>query len=223
MPPVRVLRLGDPAPAVTLPGVNRPGTFALNDSREHRAVFIGLFRGLHCPFCRRQIVRLSSVQSQLATNDVETLAVINTPLDRARLYFQYRPTSVTLLADPHAESHRAFGVPAIEFASAGEGRWPVGVPFEQFASALVNPTGELPRPSSPFDANTMLNARDGFELTPVDEQVFVSHGTQLVGHFLVDRAGIIRWTHKEAPDGPSQIGQLPSAEEILVAIQTLRR
>ena len=216
----RMLKPGDPAPAVTLPAVNRPGAFSLNDCRGHRAIFVGLFRGLHCPFCRRQIVRLANLQQQLVPEDIETVAVINTPLDRARLYFEFRPTSVILLADPSAESHRAFGVPAMEFASEGRGEWPVGVSFEQFTSARVNPTGELPAPVSPFDGNALLNAMDHFELTAVDEHVFANHGTQLVGHFLIDDSGTICWTYQDAPEGPSQIGVLPTAE-IVAAVRRL--
>jgi peroxiredoxin len=217
----RMLKPGDAAPAVTLPAVNRPGAFSLNDSRGHRALFVGLFRGLHCPFCRRQIVRLSTLQPQLAQADIEMVAVINTPLDRARLYFEFRPTSVILLADPGAESHRAFRVPAIEFSSEGRGQWPFGASFEQFTLARVNPTGELPGPVTPFDANATLNAMDHFDVTAVDEAIFASHGTQLVGHFLIDRSGTICWTHQEAPEGPSQIGVLPTAEEIVAAARTL--
>ena len=58
---------------------------------------------------------------------------------------------------------------------------------------------------------------DGFELTPVDEQIFSTHGTQLVGHFLIDRSGIIRWTHMEAPTGPSEIGVLPKPDDLVGA------
>ena len=45
---------------------------------------------------------------------VESLAVVNTPTERARLYFRYHPMP-TLLApsDPERTSHRAFGLPEI--------------------------------------------------------------------------------------------------------------
>ena len=55
---------------------------------------------MHCPFCRRQIAQLGVVQPRLAAEGVETIAVVNTPLERARLYFRYRPTELLLLSDP---------------------------------------------------------------------------------------------------------------------------
>jgi peroxiredoxin len=33
----------------------QPGEVSLADYRGKRAVLLGFFRGLHCPFCRRQI------------------------------------------------------------------------------------------------------------------------------------------------------------------------
>ena len=38
---------GDPAPAFTLPAVNREGQVSLADYRGRTPVLIGLFRGLH--------------------------------------------------------------------------------------------------------------------------------------------------------------------------------
>lgn len=206
---------------MSLPAVNREGTVSLEDYRGHRAVLIGLFRGLHCPFCRRQLVQLSRARVGLAEAGVEILAVVNTPLDRARLYFEYRPAPFVVLADPAAASHCAFGVPAITFTSAESGQWPDGFPYSVFASTLVNPTGELGAPSTPFAVNAALNTMDGFQLTPVDEQIFAAHGTQLVGHFLIDRFGIIRWTNVEAPTGPSEIGVLPKADNLVIAARGL--
>ena len=84
----RPLRPGDPAPSVTLPAVNREGQVSLDDYRGHSPVLIALFRGLHCPFCRRQLVQLGTTQEKLKEVGVETMAVVNTPLERARLYFK---------------------------------------------------------------------------------------------------------------------------------------
>lgn len=214
----RALQPGDPAPVLTLPAVNRQGTISLEDYRGVRGVLIGLFRGLHCPFCRCQLVQLSRARTRLEEAGIDILAVVNTPLDRARMYFEYRPAPFVVLSDPEAASHRAFRVPAITFTAADSGQWPDSFPFRAFASTLVNPTGELAAPANPLDANTALNALDGFHLTPVDEQILATHGTQLVGHFLIDRSGIIRWTDIEAPGGPSGIGVLPKPDDLIAAV-----
>ena len=52
------VRPGDRAPEFTLAAANRDGTVSLGDYQPKRAVLLGLFRGLHCPFCRRQVFQL---------------------------------------------------------------------------------------------------------------------------------------------------------------------
>ena len=94
---------------------------------------------------------------------------------------------------------------------------PSVVPDESFAAVRVNPTGELPAPLHPMEANAVLNDRDGFVLTKVDEEVFSAHGTQLGGHFLIDRDGIVRWSTVEAEAGIAGLARFPSPAEILAA------
>src|SRR5512146_49486 len=140
------LRPGDPAPAFVLPAVNREGQVSLDDYRGRRPVLIALFRGLHCPFCRRQLVQLGTTQDKLKAMGVETMAVVNTPLERARLYFKYRPARVLLAADPEAATHRAFGAPdGVLVEDESQASWLLGTfTMGQLQASLVNPTGELP-------------------------------------------------------------------------------
>jgi hypothetical protein len=60
-----------------------------------------------------------------------------------------------------------------------------------------------------------LNGKDGFEVTDADQQIVAAHGTQLTGHFLVDRDGIVRWGQVEAPDRIGDLGKFPGDDEIL--------
>ena len=72
--------------------------------------------------------------------------MINTRVERARLYFRHRPSPVTLLSDPDCRTHRAFGVPRIEFIAEGSSQrpeWLHRTSTEQFQAARINPTGEL--------------------------------------------------------------------------------
>lgn len=221
----RPLQPGEPAPAFTLPAANREGTLSL-DSLRGRPFLIGFYRGLHCPFCRRQVLQLAGMEPALRAVGVETVAVINTQLDRASLYFRYRPTPVTLLCDPDCLTHQAFGVPHLEFLPDGDSRqpaWPYHASMVEFLAARINPTGELSAPAQPMEANTALNTRDGFELDDVDRAIFASHGTQLVGHFLVDAAGIVRWVQIEAVDGPNSLSIFPNAAQIIAAAGSLGR
>ncbi|WEX73908.1 redoxin domain-containing protein [Sinorhizobium numidicum] len=220
---IRSLQPGEPAPDFALPAANLEGTVSLASLRG-RPFLIGFFRGLHCPFCRRQLGQLSSLQPALRAAGVETMAVINTPVERARLYFRYKPTAVMLLCDPDCRTHRDFGVPRVDFLSSDSSErteWPSRATMAQFDAARVNPTGELDKPLQPMEANCVLNAKDGFELNEADKAIFAKHGTQLVGHFLVNAAGIIGWAQIEARDGPNDIGIFPTAIEILAVADSL--
>ena len=134
-------------------------------------------------------MQLDALQEKLRTASVETLAIVNTPLARARQYFEYRPTRILLAADPDLTTHRVFGLPKPE---------PTPELMQATQTLRINPTSELPEPLPPFEANDALNRKDGFQLTQVDEQILAASGTQLTGHFLIDRQGIVRWQHVEA-------------------------
>jgi peroxiredoxin len=217
-----LLRPGDPAPTFALPAVNREGQVSLDDYRGRSPVLVGLFRGLHCPFCRRQLVQLGTTQDKLKAVGVETMAVVNTPQARARLYFNYRPARVLLAADPEAATHRAFGVPAamiVEDESATS--WPQSATLGQLLAVKMNPTGELPAPQNPFAAMETLNKQEGFEPNEIDHQIAAAHGTQMTGHFLIDRDGIVRWLQIEAAERIGDLSKFPSDEEILGAARGL--
>jgi peroxiredoxin len=203
---------GDRAPDFTLPAANREGTVSLHDFLPKSAVLIGLFRGLHCPFCRRQVFQFGAQQQALADLGVATVAILNALPERARLYFSYHPTPVTLLADAEARTHRAFAVPAFQLDAAMAAA---------LAAVRINPTGELSEALPPLEANTALNTRDGFELTEADQTIVQVNPAQLAGHFLVDRGGIIRWARIEAEQGVGDIGKFPTPAEILSAARSL--
>jgi hypothetical protein len=71
-------------------------------------------------------------------------------------------------------------------------------------------------------ANEILNQKDGFELTATDEAIFAAHGTQLTGHFLVDRLGIVRWAQSEATAPPEELALMPSIPVMIAAARALR-
>jgi peroxiredoxin len=218
-----LLRPGDPAPDFALPAVNREGQVSLDDYRGRSPVLVALFRGLHCPFCRRQLVQLGTTQDKLKALGVETMAVVNTPLERARLYFKYRPARVLLAADPEAATHRAFRVPEGTLVeNESDASWARGtVTMGQMQAARINPTGELPEPQNPFVAMDTLNKRDGFEATEVDQQIAATHGMQLGGHFLIGRDGIVRWMQIEGLERLEDISKFPTDEEIVGAARGL--
>src|SRR2546430_2960010 len=111
------LQPGDRAPNVVLDAITRQGKIALEDFRGQSPILVGLFRGLHCPFCRRHLAAQTQLNAALREQGVESLAVVNTPIERARLYFRYHPMPDLFSAsDPERVSHRAVGLPTLEFS-----------------------------------------------------------------------------------------------------------
>ena len=166
------------------------------------------------------------LDTTLAGVGVEVLAVVNTPVERARQYFSYRPTRVLLAADPGATAHRAFGVPAVEVvADDAAAQWPWRSTMPKFEASLINPTGELPSPRNAFEANAALNEMDGFKLTQADEQIVAAYAAQLAGHFLVApraKPMRIRPTLESSPGTRrSWLRQRPSPAEAARARRTL--
>src|SRR5262245_17570372 len=135
------LQPGDRAPNVVLDAITRDGKIAIDDFRGKRPVLVGLFRGLHCPFCRRHIASLSQLAPSLREKGVESLTVVNTPIERARLYFRYHPMPAMIAAsDPERMSHRAFGLPNLVFTEK-ETVWPYKVGMDVAAALQVNIPG----------------------------------------------------------------------------------
>ena len=91
---------GEPAPDFTLAAVDRKETVSLADYRGRSPVFLALFIGLWCPFCRRAIAQMGATEGKLKALGVETLGVVATPPENAQLYFKFRPTRLRLAADP---------------------------------------------------------------------------------------------------------------------------
>jgi peroxiredoxin len=209
-PPVQP---GDPAPPFTLPAVDGEGAISLADYRGHSPVFLALFPGLWCPFCRRAIAQAAGNEAALKSMGVETVGVVATPPENARLYFKFRPNRLRLGADPELVTHRAYGVPKPN-------------PTPQFMEALevtrINPDGALPEPLPITQAAAAIGKLDGYAETEVDRADMQRQWPQLKGQFLIDRDGIVRWVSIECAEGMAGLGKFPSAEEILGAVAALR-
>ena len=197
-----------------LDAITRQGKVAVDDYRGRKPVLIGIFRGLHCPYCRRHIVAMAQLGRRCARRGIDMLTVVNTPIERARLYFRYRPMPDLLAAaDPERASHRAFGLPNLEFTENETG-WPRKVGMSQMMSMKIEVTGELPEPIDPMAAIAALNKMDGYEITDADQQMKATGMGQLFGEFLLDREGIIRWSFTEVADGGERMfeGRPPGAD-----------
>ena len=206
---------GETAPDFTLPAVDRPETtVSLAEYRGRSSVFLALFIGLWCPFCRRSIAQLSKVEGKLKALGVEPLGIVATAPENARLYFKFRPTRLRLGADPDMTTHRAY-------------RLPKPVPTPAFMQALettrVNPYGEFPEPLPIMEVAGTMAKMDGYTENDTDKAELERQWPQLKGQFLIDRDGIVRWANVEcATEGMAGVGKFPTEEEILAAARALR-
>ena len=208
----RIIQPGEPAPDFTLPAVERDGTVSLADYRGRSPLLLAFFRGIYCPFCRRQVAKLGLAQDKLRAAGLETLAVVASPLERTRLYFQYRPTRVPLAVDPDLASHRAFGV--TKFPLTPEVVQAIG-------AAQTDAMGELPRPLPINEALAALHEKDRFELTPADTRERGDQFPLETGQFLIDKHGIVQWVNLElSREGVAGLGKFPTDEELLTVART---
>jgi peroxiredoxin len=206
---------GEPAPDFSLPAVDRAGTLSLADYRGRSPVFLALFLGLWCPFCRRSIVQIGKVEGKLKALGAETLGIVATAPENARLYFKYRPTPLRLAADPEMSTHRAYGLPK-----------PAVTPefMKDMQTIRINPYGEFPAPLPIPEAAAALAKEDGDTENDTDKIDLNRQFPQLRGQFLIDRAGIVRWANIECgTEGLAGAGKVPSEEEILTAARALPR
>ncbi|MBV8662955.1 MAG: redoxin domain-containing protein, partial [Hyphomicrobiales bacterium] len=191
----------------------RDGKVALDDFRGN-AVLVGLFRGLHCPFCRRHIAAMAQLDGALRERGVESLTVVNTPIERARLYFRHHPLPNLLAAsDPQRASHRAFGLPALEFTE-NETAWPHKVSYADARSIQVELPNELPEPMDPFTALEILNRKDRYDITEDDERMMATGLGQMLGQFLIDREGVVRWTFTDMFGAPTPTEVMSAATQV---------
>src|SRR3954452_10361218 len=213
------LQLGERAPNFVLEAITREGKIAIDDFRGEKPVLVGLYRGLHCPFCRRHIATMSQLTPALNEKGIESLTVVNTPIERARLYLRYHPVPALLAAsDPERASQRAFGLPNLQI-SADETAWPHKAKMSDVKAMRLNLPGEMPEPMDPFATLEYMNKKDRYEITEADQQVIATGVGQLVGQFLLDRNGVVRWTFSEALDGG--FGAMPNSAQMMSAASQL--
>jgi peroxiredoxin len=200
---------GDPAPDFMLQAVQSDRVICLSDYRNRTPLFLGLFRGLYCPFCRRAIAHMATSAEKLKGLGIESLGVVATELENARLYYRFRPIRLDLVVDPELSTHRSYGIPK-----------PAVTPefLESLEPVRIDGDGALPAPLPIHEAQGALDAIDKFKPTPVDIKEKERQFPQLEGQFLIDRGGIVRWVNVEcAKEGIAGLGKFPALDELLSA------
>lgn len=144
---------------------------------------------------------------------VETLGVVATSVERARLYLRLRPTRMALAADQTLTTHRSYGLPAP----------PLTAELQQVLSAVRhNPDGLLPEALPVAEAWEEVNRREGFEWQQDDQDDWKRQLTQLTGQFLIDPQGVIRWANIECmKGGVATWGHFPPEDELIAAARAV--
>jgi hypothetical protein len=187
---------------------------SLADYRGRTPLFLALFRGLYCPFCRRHVVQLQTTAEKLRAAGVETLGIVGSAVERVRFYLRFRPVRCALAADPELSAHRAYGLPHGPLTPEIWGA------VESASRSLARELGVAVSGSSAMDAISRL---DGFETSDSERREVERHQSQFTGQFLLDRDGIVRWSNIEcAKEGLAGIDTFPSDEEVLAAARQLR-
>jgi peroxiredoxin len=213
MPPL--IQSGQRAPDFVVPAVHEDRTISRADYQGRSPLLLGLFPGLYCPFCRRALAQMAATAESLKPLGVESLAIVATELDNARLYFRFRPTRLPLGADPQRMTHRSFGVPRVE---------PTPELMPALEAVRINPSGELPEPLPILAAFDALNNLDHFQPTATDQRDQEATLGQLKGQFLIDRDGIVRWANVECgKEGLSGVGKFPTQDELVTAARSVAR
>ena len=216
-----MLREGEVAPSFSLSAASRDGTISLDEYGGNAALLIGMLRGVYCPFCRRQVAQLSDLAERIRPNGIETLIVITTPVDRARVYFKHYPTTLAIASDPEMATHRAYGVPRAELTD-GVTAWPRTVnPGDLDVVHANHSWPDVNEATSLADAVQLLDRKDGYHRSEAEQDEQQATWNQLCGLVLIDKTGIVRWTNHEASGGLTDFGNVASASEIIRAAYTL--
>jgi peroxiredoxin len=205
----RPLTTGVAAPDFTLRLIDTDRWVSLADYRGKHPLLLGLYRGLYCPFCRRAVATLGLAGDRLRPLGIETLAVIGTTLDNARLYYRHRRTRLAIAVDPALVTHRAYGLPKVE------------APWEVVSAMRVNPSGELPEAVPFWEGTKALGRLDGFKPTEIDRDEGKRTWNQSVGEFLIDRDGIVRWLRAESTSAADYCANFPPEDTLVSASHAL--
>jgi len=187
--------IGQPAPTFRLPAGDG-GQVGLDDYRGRSNVIVWFTKGMACPFCRTQMSQLARSYPRLKAAGAEVLQVTPTKPARAQFYARNFPIPFRYLCDPDYEVHRAWGL-GVRSHSLG---W--------YAKTLMA-VSRMPMPPP---------AEIGDPRPTLGERPTLLHDTDM-GFFVLDRDGIVRYKACGGYAGPEGVREIPSADEILRALE----
>ena len=187
---MQVPKIGESARSFRLPTA-QGSEVGLDDYKGRQAIVLWFTKGMGCPFCRQQMGQLSRAYPRIKEHGGEVLQVTGSTPARAQFYARQFKLPFPYLCDPDHRVHDAWGV---EKRSHGLGYY-----AKTFVTAMRS---EMP-------ANDYGNFKPSLGEMPgllADEDM---------GLFIVDRAGVVRYTLAGSYFGDAGPRGLPGADELV--------
>jgi len=187
-------RVGEKAPGFRLAAAGG-GEVALSDYLGARNPLLWFSKGLFCPFCRRNMARLSQVYPEFVALDAEVLQITHNTPQEANAYFRNYHLATPYLCDADRSVHSAYGV-ALE-------RQSLGAMADNWVTSSAMVVHDLVMNGEKSPAPLPALRMGSFQ------------PAQLV--VAVDRAGVVRYVWSGGP-----FDTLPTVAELLSLLQSMR-
>ena len=110
-------KVGEKAPDFRLAAAGG-GEISLSDYFGRKSLLLWFSKGLFCPFCRRNMSRLSQAYPQFQSSEAEVLQITHNTVDEANHYFRSYHLATPYLCDADRAVHLRYGI-ALEEQAIG--------------------------------------------------------------------------------------------------------
>jgi peroxiredoxin len=173
------------------------GEIGLADYFGRKSLLLWFSKGLHCPFCRRNMARLSQAYTQFQGCDAEVLQITHNTKEEAALYFRNYHLATPYLCDPDRAVHLRYGI-ELEQQS-------VAAVAENMLTSCAMVVGDL----------LQHGQKSPSPVAPIQRMGVRFQSPQLI--VAADREGVVRHVRRI---GPSDT--LPTVDELLAVLAPLR-
>ena len=164
-------KVGEKAPDFRLAAAGG-GEIALSDFFGRKNLLLWFSKGLHCPFCRRNMARLSQAYAQFQGSDAEILQITHNTVEEANLYFRSYHLATPYLCDSDRQVHLRYGI-ALEQQA-------IGAVAANMVSSCLMVAGDL----------LLHGQKSPLPVVPIMRMGPRSQSAQMV--VATDRAGVVR-------------------------------
>ena len=185
-----MIRQGQVPPAFRLPSGQGP-EIGPEDYRGRKHLIVWFTKGMACPFCRTKMSQLSRAYDRIKALNAEILQVTPTPPDRGRFYVKNFPIPFPYLCDPDYRAFAEWGIAVHSHSPLWYAKMAIAV------SRIQPPKSDLGDPP-----------------VTVPEKLKLFHDNDM-GFFVLDRAGVVRYSLAGTYMDAQGIRPIPSIDEIL--------